>query len=176
MKLLARAEQIKMDPSGYECCVAFTLSESLKKINCYMVLVKCCETEEYPREVLTYVEDGDGQWLRVGDTVEITLSIVFVNQWAVIEQEAQDGFVQPINPSSHTEFVATIMKIVDAHTVCCSIAGLGDNIVIERETRKRNGKPGDKISFSGEIKAQINCSEGGNPPKRTEENEQGVFD
>lgn len=146
---------IKINGSGLECCVQLDFGNSVGSLNCYMLLAKSYEPYCSANEVAVYVEDNKPLVLKVGDTKEVELSAVFVNNCSKVAFDAQENLIQPINKSSSTKFVATVKEITDESTIVCSIGALGKSIVVDFGLTVDYLVEEDKIMFGGEIKAEL---------------------
>ena len=146
---------IEINASGLECCVQLDFGNIVGNLNCYVLLAKSYEPYCSANEVAVYVEDSEPTILKVEDTKEIGLSVVFGNSCSKINFGTQECVMQTLDKSSHTKFVATVKKIIDEYTIVCSIGKLGENILVEFEDEVNYLVEEDKIMFSGEIKGEL---------------------
>lgn len=155
MSFSGLVKYIEINSTGLECCARLDFGNVIGNFNCYMLLAKSYEPYCYANEVAVYVEDSEPKILKVGETKEIELSVVFGNKCSKIDFGTQENVMQTLDKSSHTEFVATVKKIIDEYTIVCSIGKLGETILVEFEDTVDYLVEEDKIVFSGEIKAEI---------------------
>ncbi|WP_027937982.1 hypothetical protein [Anaeroarcus burkinensis] len=149
------ADRIVINSTGLESCVEFDLGSEIGRVNCYMLLAKSHDPYCVTNKIDVYVEDSKAISLKIGDRIELKLSIVFGNGHSKVAFGSKENFVQPKVQSSHTKFTASIQKIIDEYTLICSVGKLGKDILAEFEEPIKDLMENETIEFNGEIKAEL---------------------
>ncbi|MCX7748284.1 MAG: hypothetical protein N2645_15575 [Clostridia bacterium] len=142
MKLAGRISKIKSE--GYERYLKIDFDDkSLGSL--WFYFVDCDQ----------YAENEDEQGiLRIGQKVKVVPSIEWVNTYTKVNSSEETVLKQPIQESPHVEAIALVTQIIDEDTIVCDLGTLSQ-ITIELEKKADSIRVGDKIKFTGNLKAEI---------------------
>lgn len=155
MLSLGKVKKIEINSTRLEGPIEVYFANSIGLVNCYILLAESYEPFTLPKEVQVYDTDDEPRKLKIGDSMEFRLSVIFGNMCKKVIEGIPDNFIQPKSNSSFTNFIASIKEIVDENTAICSIGKLGEDILVDFDESLLYVSIGDKIEFNGEIKVDV---------------------
>lgn len=147
--MFGRIEEIIINVTGYEAILLIDY-EQLGEIYCSVILDHEYDPTKKYDAVEVYHEDNPAMQLKVGNMLNSTLKVIYVNGFKIIESNPK-GYVQNIEKSPHAIFVGTILEVTEGDTLKCDLGSLLNKIDVEFDKSIGEVEQGDMINFSGKF-------------------------
>lgn len=129
---------------GYERCINITCDMFSSKQGWFY----------FVDETQYLEEEQEGTRFLVGQKIDFGVSMIFVNEYELLNSSDEIGVRQLIEKSSHSEIKAVVIEIIDDWTLNCNI-GLQENVVVEFESKIEGIEIGQKIFIKGNLKIEL---------------------